>query len=208
MDGRFVAGRDQGWEWACSRRGRHIQHCCWLTRRFREQARSHRGLWWMKDWGGLPRSRVGVGLLTKGPAHSALLLTDLTLSRASPLPQGTVVDEGLGGLPRSRVGVGLLTKGPAHSALLLADPTLSRASPLPQGTVVDEGLGGLAAIKGGSGCSRRGRHIQHCCWLTRRFREQARSHRGLWWMKDWGAGRDQGWEWACSRRGRHIQHCC
>ncbi|MBY8958776.1 hypothetical protein J1G18_15910, partial [Pseudomonas sp. MIS38] len=38
MDGRFVAGRDQGWEW----------------------------------------------LLTKGPAHSALLLADPTLSRASP----------------------------------------------------------------------------------------------------------------------------
>ncbi|PHH40293.1 hypothetical protein CRX57_08965 [Pseudomonas putida] len=31
---------------------------------------------------------VGVGLLTKRPAHSASMLTDLTLSRASPLPQG------------------------------------------------------------------------------------------------------------------------
>ncbi|RYM42164.1 hypothetical protein EVS84_13585 [Pseudomonas koreensis] len=31
------------WEWACSRRGRHIQHRLRLTRRFREQARSHSG---------------------------------------------------------------------------------------------------------------------------------------------------------------------
>ncbi|QBR31687.1 hypothetical protein E3Z29_14595 [Pseudomonas sp. S150] len=29
------------WEWACSRRGRHIQHGYRLTGRFREQARSH-----------------------------------------------------------------------------------------------------------------------------------------------------------------------
>ncbi|PMZ77509.1 hypothetical protein C1X65_05525 [Pseudomonas sp. FW305-70] len=30
------------WERACSRRGRQIQHKCWLTHRYREQARSHR----------------------------------------------------------------------------------------------------------------------------------------------------------------------
>ncbi|QBX41230.1 hypothetical protein E4T63_11720 [Pseudomonas fluorescens] len=29
------------WEWACSRRGRQIQHGYRLTGRFREQARSH-----------------------------------------------------------------------------------------------------------------------------------------------------------------------
>ncbi|QAX87596.1 hypothetical protein C2E19_28795 [Pseudomonas sp. DTU12.3] len=32
------------WERACSRRGRHIQDICRLNQRFREQARSHRGL--------------------------------------------------------------------------------------------------------------------------------------------------------------------
>jgi hypothetical protein len=32
----------QLWERACSRRGRHIQKRCWLTHRYREQARSRR----------------------------------------------------------------------------------------------------------------------------------------------------------------------
>ncbi len=32
------------WERACSRRGHHIQHSCWLIHRLREQARSHKGL--------------------------------------------------------------------------------------------------------------------------------------------------------------------
>ncbi|PNB75660.1 hypothetical protein C1X64_04005 [Pseudomonas sp. GW456-E7] len=32
------------WERACSRRGRHIQHRCHLIHRFREQARSHKGV--------------------------------------------------------------------------------------------------------------------------------------------------------------------
>ncbi|RBC01353.1 hypothetical protein C3E97_012100 [Pseudomonas sp. MWU12-2115] len=55
-------------------------------------------------------------------------------------------------------------------------------------------------------CSRRGRRIQHQCWLTRRLREQARSHGGSSVNERFAAGRDQGWEWACSRRGQHIQH--
>ncbi|PTS96706.1 hypothetical protein DBR24_18515 [Pseudomonas sp. HMWF006] len=32
------------WERACSRRRRFIQHRCWLTGRFREQARSYKGM--------------------------------------------------------------------------------------------------------------------------------------------------------------------
>ncbi len=28
VDEEFRAGHDQGWEWACSRKGRHIQCCC------------------------------------------------------------------------------------------------------------------------------------------------------------------------------------
>ncbi|TFB44938.1 hypothetical protein E3W21_01065 [Pseudomonas sp. F01002] len=31
------------WERACSRRRCNIQHLCWMTHRFREQARSHIG---------------------------------------------------------------------------------------------------------------------------------------------------------------------
>ncbi|TNB95061.1 hypothetical protein FHG55_13925 [Pseudomonas jessenii] len=43
MNEGFAAGRYQVWEWACSRRGRRIQHRWRLTCRFREQARSHWG---------------------------------------------------------------------------------------------------------------------------------------------------------------------
>ncbi|RYM42163.1 hypothetical protein EVS84_13575 [Pseudomonas koreensis] len=39
----FNARRQILWEWACSRRGRPIRHHSRLTRRFREQARSHSG---------------------------------------------------------------------------------------------------------------------------------------------------------------------
>ena len=78
------------WEWACSRRGRQIQNGYRLSGRFREQARSHRVLrciWisWAAD------KPVGVGLLTKRPAHSTWISPDRTLSRASPLPQGSAV---------------------------------------------------------------------------------------------------------------------
>ncbi|KAA8740587.1 hypothetical protein FE275_11610 [Pseudomonas koreensis] len=51
MNEGFAAGRDQGWEWACSRRGRHIQHRYRLSGRLREQARSHRGLSLNEDFG-------------------------------------------------------------------------------------------------------------------------------------------------------------
>ena len=64
----------------------------------------------MKDWGAC-RDQGWEWLLTKGPAHSALLLADPTLSRASPLPQGTVVDEGLGGLAAIKGGSGLAHEG-------------------------------------------------------------------------------------------------
>gem|GEM_PF-4615946 len=95
----------------------------------------------------LAPSNVGVGLLTKRAVHSARMLTEWTLSRASPLAQG------VGGVGRfciwrplnvgvvlgnlllapSNVGVGLLTKRAVHSARMLTEWTLSRASPLPQG---------------------------------------------------------------------------
>ncbi|QAX84616.1 hypothetical protein C2E19_12410 [Pseudomonas sp. DTU12.3] len=35
----------------------------------------------------MPKSKVGVGLLTKASAHSTAISPDLTPSRASPLPQ-------------------------------------------------------------------------------------------------------------------------
>ncbi|KAA8740589.1 hypothetical protein FE275_11620 [Pseudomonas koreensis] len=72
-----VCAPEKGWEWACSRRGRHIQHRCRLSGRLREQARSHRGLlldeefaagrnprwdwWWMKN-SGLAAIQGGSGL--------------------------------------------------------------------------------------------------------------------------------------------------
>jgi hypothetical protein len=68
----------------------------------------------MKDWG-LPQSGVGVSLLTKGSAQSALMLADLTLSRASPLPQGLwwMKDSGLatikGGSGLAHEGVGTVS---------------------------------------------------------------------------------------------------
>ncbi|TKJ74356.1 hypothetical protein PkoCFBP13504_27300 [Pseudomonas koreensis] len=47
----FCIHRRTLWERACSRRRQYIQHLCFLTHRFREQARSHRlrcvGLWEM-----------------------------------------------------------------------------------------------------------------------------------------------------------------
>ncbi|TPG94607.1 hypothetical protein EAH72_16815 [Pseudomonas caspiana] len=55
-------------------------------------------------------------------------------------------------------------------------------------------------------CSRRRRHIQHGGWLTHRYREQARSHKGFAVPKKSGTATDQMWERACSRRPRHIQH--
>ncbi|TFB35299.1 hypothetical protein E3W21_25540 [Pseudomonas sp. F01002] len=37
----ILCGRNLMWERACSRMRLIIQHLCWLTRRVREQARSH-----------------------------------------------------------------------------------------------------------------------------------------------------------------------
>ncbi|CAH0195104.1 hypothetical protein SRABI06_01776 [Pseudomonas brassicacearum] len=55
-------------------------------------------------------------------------------------------------------------------------------------------------------CSRRRRQGQHHHKLTHRFRERARSHRGLRVFTASGFDAKSLWERACSRRRRHIQH--
>ncbi|RBL72874.1 hypothetical protein C3E98_005055 [Pseudomonas sp. MWU13-2625] len=64
------------------------------------------------------------------------------------------------------MGVGLLTNGSAHSASISTDLTPSRASPLPLGIVGDEGFAAGRDQGWEWACSRKGRHIQHQCWLT------------------------------------------
>ncbi|PKH80131.1 hypothetical protein CXF97_14430 [Pseudomonas sp. Choline-02u-1] len=57
-----------------------------MTLRFREQARSHRGIGGVGRCCAWRQLNVGVGLLTKREVHSAMMLPDLPLSRASSLP--------------------------------------------------------------------------------------------------------------------------
>ena len=78
------------------------------------------------------------------------------------------------------VGASLLAKAAAQPTSSQADPPLSRASSLPQGI----GAGCEVCVQprtqcGSKACSRWRRHIQHHHSLIHRFREQARSHRGL-----------------------------
>ncbi len=118
----------------------------------------------------------GGGSSFEHPSISAL--PDPATSRASPLPQGGVLDAGFVSGGDQNVGAGLLAKASVHSTSLLADIPLSRASPLPQGEVFRmQDLCRVEIKMWERACSRRRQFIQHLCWLTYRFREQARSHR-------------------------------
>jgi|GEM_PF-2882057 len=127
---------------------------------------------------GRPRSNVGAGLLAMAPAHPTTSQADPPLSRASSLPQGTCASRKTEGRPRSNVGASLLAMTAAHPTSSQADPPLSRASshsgpaPAAKSKSVPDQMWERA-------CSRRRRHIQHHRKQTHRFREQARSHRGV-----------------------------
>ncbi|MBD0704779.1 hypothetical protein CF597_17410 [Pseudomonas sp. PSB1] len=77
------------------------------------------------------------------------------------------------------VGASLLAMATAQPTSSPADPPLSRASSLPQG--IGGVTGSCAQPKSvwERACSRWRQHSQHHRQLTRRFREQASSHRGL-----------------------------
>ncbi|TNB78520.1 hypothetical protein FHJ31_25365 [Pseudomonas sp. Fig-3] len=85
---KFVFTEDPVWERACSRWRHHIQHRCKLTHRYREQARSHRGISVEHKICVHRRSSVGASLLAMASSHSPSMQTDPPLSRASSLPQG------------------------------------------------------------------------------------------------------------------------
>src|SRR5471030_2967279 len=74
------------WERACSRKRLFIQQRCWLTRRLREQARSHFCL--VSDAISVNSTvpLVGVSLLAIAVNHSTEMLADRSPSRASSLP--------------------------------------------------------------------------------------------------------------------------
>ncbi len=75
---------------------------------------------------------------------------------------------------RSSVGASLLAKRPTHPTSLQPDPPLSRASFAPTEKTWVAGKSKPAADPlWERACSRRGRHIQHPCNLTHRYREQA-----------------------------------
>ena len=75
-------------------------------------------------------------MLAKAVFQSTSMLNLPASSRASPLPQGSVVLSLLGYITGPNVGAGLPAKAVFHSTSMLNLPASSRASPLPQGSVV------------------------------------------------------------------------
>ncbi|THF25908.1 hypothetical protein E5170_27920 [Pseudomonas atacamensis] len=74
---------------------------------------------------------MGASLLAKTAVHPTSLPADPPLSRASSLPQCSVLTSDLA-VPQPHVGAGLPAKTAAHSTSLPAEPPLSRAGSLPQ----------------------------------------------------------------------------
>ncbi|SDU53242.1 hypothetical protein SAMN05216476_2890 [Pseudomonas mediterranea] len=107
---------------------------CWLIHRYREQARSHRGLAVDASMSAVPGTVCGSEPARDGAGSMESMLADPPLSRAGSLPQG--IGGGCKHVGRARNSV-------AASLLAMAPGQWSR------------------------------------CWLIHRYREQARSHRGL-----------------------------
>ena len=114
----------------------------WLIHRYREQARSHMGLWVSQPLHTTQKT-VGASLLAKASAHPTSSQTDPPLSRASSLPHGIVGIHSLCIRHKKPVGASLLAKASAHPTSSQTDPPLSRASPLPQEERVHPKLGRL-----------------------------------------------------------------
>ncbi len=80
--------------------------------------------------------------------------------------------------PLPLVGASLLAMGPAHPTSSSTVTSPSRAGSLPHWIFSSHKTHVHRYPLWERACSRWGRHIQHHCKLTHRFREQARSHRG------------------------------
>jgi len=115
----------------------------------------------------------------RGPSQPTSSLPVTPLSRASPLPQGICGEHRFCARQPSTVGAGLLAKGASQPTSSLPLTPLSRASPLPQGFAADTDFVPDNHQLWERACSRRGPHSQHLLCLLHRFREQARSHKGL-----------------------------
>ncbi|SEE85808.1 hypothetical protein SAMN04490200_5861 [Pseudomonas proteolytica] len=107
------------------------------------------------------------------------IVTEPPLSRASPLPQGSVAGPGFWSRQGSHVGAGLPAMAVYLPPKIATEPPRSRASPPTGGwwQVRDFGcdmdlMWELACLRWRCTCHQRLR-------LKHRFREQARSHRGL-----------------------------
>jgi len=64
--------KDQMWERACSRWRFYIRHQCWLSHRYREQARSHRGLasFYRMHFLGWPSLKPGSSIFVRVPTST------------------------------------------------------------------------------------------------------------------------------------------
>ena len=122
-----------------------------MGRRHREQARSHKKPGAILQAQALRPSRSGdvrqvkhrtlcASLLAKAGCQATVMLAVLASSRASPLPQGSLVNTRFVHGRDPNVGASLLANAGCQATGLLAVLASSRASPLPQGSLVNTGF--------------------------------------------------------------------
>ncbi|SEO39679.1 hypothetical protein SAMN03159293_02762 [Pseudomonas sp. NFACC39-1] len=128
--------RDPVWERACSRK-RWISHfLCWMCRRLRGQAHSHRvSVAYVNA--AYTRDPVWERACSRKRWMSHLYAGCAGVFAGKPAPTRSGGERKCCIHPRSSVGASLLAKAVGQSLLMLDVPASSRASPLPQGPVAN-----------------------------------------------------------------------
>jgi len=196
------------WEQACLRRGRYIQHICFVRYTAFASKLAPTSLGTFAESVGQPPKSVGASLLAKRPVHPAHLPCQIqSLREQARSHKFGDIRRICGSAPKIRGSKLACEEAGTFSRLSLSLEHCLREQARSHGVEDIHRICGPAQNLWEQACLRRGRYIQHICFVRYTAFASKLAPTGPRVCRTCGPAQNL-WEQACLRRGRYIQHIC